>query len=105
MEDENNSIQLHSIIDNALFVVDMREYQVGSYEDFLESEEEEKKKWELSEDESMWNQNILGIRQQQVDEESISETRERLEYYKQELEEAKILFRIYMEAFNGGWVF
>lgn len=104
MEDENNSIQLHSIIDNALFVVDMREYQAGIYEHFLESEEEEKKKWELSEDESMWNQNVIGIRQR-VDEEAISKTRERLEYYKQELEEAKILLRIYMEAFNGGWVF
>ena len=53
MESANNSIQLHSIIDNALFVVDMREYQVGIYEHFLESEEEEKKKWELSEDESI----------------------------------------------------
>ena len=74
MEDANNSIQLHSIIDNALFVVDMCEYQVGIYEQFLESEEEEKKKWELSEDESMWNQNVIGIRQR-VDEESISYSR------------------------------
>ena len=104
MKDSSVCIQLHPIIEEALFNVEMREYQVGLHEDLLEWDEETRMKWKLSADERKWNQNVIGVNER-VDDGTVNETRDLLESYKQELDEAKTLLRIYMDAFNGGWQF
>ena len=104
MENTYNDDELHPIIQQALFKVDMIEYQVGMYKNFLESDIESRKKWELSEDETEWNQNSFGIKWV-VDDVTFNETLEHLRSYQRKLEDAKILLRIYMKAFNKGWLF
>ena len=99
-----NGVELHPIIDNALLLVEMHEHSVGIYEDIIEWDKEGRAKIEFFEDETEFNQNFLGSREG-FGEEFVNNAHKELRYHKEKLENQRILVRIYMEAFNGGWIF
>ena len=99
-----SGVELHPIIDHALLLVDMHAHSVMIYEDIIEWDKEGRAKFEFSEDESEFNQNWLGVREG-YDEDFVNYARKELKDHKKELENQKILVRIYIEAFNGGWTF
>ena len=104
MKDTNKSrIALHPIIDHAMYLVEMHEHNVILCEDMIEWNEEDKALVAYSEDESAFNQNWLGLREVDTDYEDY--IRKELKYHKEELKNQKILLRVCIEAFNGGWIF
>lgn len=103
MRDTSRKIKLHPIIDLTISRIEMQEWSVIDFEEMLAWYESDKATVEFSEDEFVINQNWLGSRE--LDDDYEDYIRQELEYHKGELANQKILLRIYMEAFNGGWIF
>jgi hypothetical protein len=101
---EQESTLLHPLVNEIISRIDYHELYIEFYKDIVEFEKENSRKWELSEDETQLNLNIIENKDyfgRKFD----GDARAEMKWHKQELENAKILFRIFMDTFNDGWEF
>jgi hypothetical protein len=103
-DEQEESGLLHPIVDEIIRRMDLHEHNLAIHEDIVNWHKKSTGQWELSEDETQLNHNVIENKNC-FGKKFMDYARAEVKYHKRELKDARILFRIYMDTFNGGWEF